>query len=186
MDVLPKIVYASDTRIQDIDNTLERWDQSYGVDLNPDFQRGHVWSLEQQQNFVSNFLRGFFPHQGVIIQFNSPSFLLNRKPICDGLDPSKILIVDGLQRLTALRRFVAGEITTREGVSHEMLEKYEVPVAETHVRMVILRIPSREKLLKYYLDINNAGTPHTKDELDRVRSMIAHTARSSEDLAPHA
>ena len=30
----------------------------------------------------------------------------------------------------------------------------------------------RKDLLKFYLDINGGGTPHSKEELDRVRGLM--------------
>lgn len=42
-------------------NQINSWmkDQlAAGLDLNPDFQRGHVWTLEQRSRFVEYLLRG--------------------------------------------------------------------------------------------------------------------------------
>lgn len=62
---------------------LQRWDK-YGLQLDPDFQRAHVWTEEQQIKFVEYALRGgvsgrdfYFnhPHElgfGLPIQADTP------------------------------------------------------------------------------------------------------------------
>ena len=41
-------------------STITRWekDEFLELQLNPDFQRGHVWSEEQQVSFIEYLLKG--------------------------------------------------------------------------------------------------------------------------------
>lgn len=67
------------------------------VDLDPEFQRGHVWSTEQQEAFMGHLL------SGGVVQPIVFSILGNR-------DIGKKVLVDGKQRLNAIRRWMNNEI----------------------------------------------------------------------------
>ncbi len=135
--------------------------KDYGLQLNPDFQRGHVWTEKQQIAFVEYILRD--GQSGRDVYFNNPSW--------HGGGKGEYVCVDGLQRLTALLRFVRNEIPAFGNLYSE----YEDP------RILSMRygifwhvndLKTRKEVLTWYLEMNEGGTPHTKDELDKVRKML--------------
>lgn len=65
------------------------------VILSPDFQRHEVWKLEQKSKFIESVLRGL-PLPPIYLKKNS-----------DG----RYIVVDGLQRTSALRDFMSGKLT---------------------------------------------------------------------------
>ena len=75
-----------------------------GLNLCPDFQRGHVWTEEQQIAWLEFFLRG--GNSGNVMYFNCPSW---HYPVKDGAY-NDYVCVDGLQRLTAICKFINNEI----------------------------------------------------------------------------
>lgn len=70
--------------------------KKYNLQLCPDFQRGHVWTEEQQSKYIEFILRG--GKTGRDFYFN-----WNRKT-------DELVCVDGLQRTTALLHFITGDI----------------------------------------------------------------------------
>ena len=50
--------YEVNIRLNHLEKTLKEYDEDYGLELNPDFQRGHVWSEEQQRAYVEFFIKG--------------------------------------------------------------------------------------------------------------------------------
>lgn len=75
-------------------------DMRLGWDLNPPYQRGSVWSPDQQRRLIYSLIRGI-PVGAITI---------NRRPV-DHLRPEQwIAVVDGKQRVTAIRSFVDGEL----------------------------------------------------------------------------
>ena len=38
--------------------TIDRYVKEYGLDLNPDFQRAHVWDMEKRVKYVEFILKG--------------------------------------------------------------------------------------------------------------------------------
>ena len=56
---------------------LNHYNESYGIDLDPDFQRAHVWAEAQQIAYVEYQLRGGISGKDIIIinyVYNEVSF----------------------------------------------------------------------------------------------------------------
>lgn len=155
-----------------IDSTLDSFRHDYGsLDLTPDFQRGHVWTAQQQTHFLENIFRGVVSSAGLLIQFNCPNW---DNPAYQGELPRGMQCIDGLQRLTAIRHFMAGGITPF-GLTLADLQgsRYSPQGALYRIKIAIHNFGSRADLLAHYLALNAGGTPHSADEIERVRSLLA-------------
>lgn len=142
---------------------IDTWIREEGLQLNPDFQRGHVWSEDQQVKFIEYVLRG--GKSGKILYFNNPSW--NRMKY-DGYND--FVCVDGLQRITAIRRFLNNEIRafgqfysefggTTDVVRHDMLVN-------------VNDLQTKREVLRWYIEMNSGGTPHTEAEIERVKRLM--------------
>lgn len=134
-----------------------------GLQLNPKFQRGHVWTEEQQISWLEFFLRG--GKSGNVIYLNNPSWHIS---IPEG-QYNEYVCVDGLQRLTAIRRFINNEIKVfgsyRNEYTDRMRNRYSIKVN-------INDLKSEKEVIKWYIDMNIGGTPHTSEEIERVKKML--------------
>lgn len=143
-------------------------DDDARLDLSPDYQRAHVWTDAQAEAFVG----------AVAESTPTPAIFIRR-----GAYPAPDQVVDGKQRLTALVRFVSGEIgaalsdgrrvmwadfdiVDRRFFLHNTVQV--VHLAETTTEADVLRI---------YLRLNKGGTPHTAEELQRVEELLAAAER---------
>ena len=137
----------------------------FNVDLNPDYQRGHVWTPEQQSKFVGAMIED---HE----QINP--IILND---VDRVTLNKTEVVDGKQRITAILAWIEGEINALcpcgDEVSHDSLDKIEKRALgmATTIQWRVVRL-DRKGVLDYYLRLNSGGTVHTQEELNRVRGML--------------
>ncbi len=117
-----------------------------GLDIDPPFQRAHVWTEAQQSAYVEYLLRGGEVSRLLIV--NAPHW---RESSYKGST-----LVDGKQRLEAVRRFMRDDL----------------PVFGTRLsEFKGVALESEAQLLDLYLAINAGGTPHTPEELDKVRAM---------------
>ena len=131
-----------------------------GLQLNPDFQRGHVWTTEQQESYIEFILMG--GKTGKNFYFNAP----NWPEIREG---DNYVCVDGLQRITAIQRFHNNEIKAF-GNYHK---DFTGPVRlDQWVSVYINNLKTRKDVLKWYIEMNSGGTPHTKEELERVKQLL--------------
>ena len=144
---------------------LERWIEDcardFGIVLEPDFQRGHVWTREQQCAYIEFMLRG--GRSSNELRFNCEDWMTG-----DMKEP--IVIVDGLQRVTAVREFLADGITA---FGHRLSE-YEGRLDPIRYRFHVLinNLPTRREVLRWYLEINAGGTPHSAEEIGRVQALL--------------
>lgn len=161
--------WQADYRWDKIEGNLEGLGVDYGgLELIPDFQRGHVWSKAQQVHFVENCLRGVVASNGFLIQFNCASWNDNVK----SLDlPSGLQCVDGLQRYIAITGFVKGEVKPF-GLSQDDLKNTQFHPSRFYMKVAVHCFTSRADLLAYYITINSGGTQHSAEEIDRVRQLL--------------
>ncbi|MBB4861483.1 hypothetical protein HNP46_000294 [Pseudomonas nitritireducens] len=144
------------------------------LDMNPDFQRGHVWTEAQQQLFVENIMRGIVPDSQKVLQFNCP--ILKSPKVVTNL-PNGLQCVDGLQRYTTALKFVRGEIKPF-GFTHKDLEGSSYDVRSKTLwefRVMVLDYSKKSDLLKHYLTHNRGGVIHSDDEINRVSALLAET-----------
>lgn len=138
------------------------------LDARPDYQRGRAWSDDQCSRFI-----GFLAEGG-----EAPPLWVQRWP---GVTSRPDELVDGLQRATAIGRFLRGEIPmeltdgTRvlladlSEADQRMLTRSSGP----HMEVRYIQCETRADVLRFYLRLNRGGTPHTDAEIDRVRGLLA-------------
>lgn len=95
------------TKTMSLDNIIKRLRENE-IDMAPDFQRqGNLWPIEKQSQLI----------ESVLIKLPLPAFYF------DGSNDNKWLVVDGLQRLSAIKNFVVDKSMALYGL--EFLKKLE-------------------------------------------------------------
>lgn len=158
----PRAHYECDVPWNHLEEWLRRQVEEGGLDLDPDFQRAHVWTPEQQRGYIEYVLQG--GEVGKQLIFN-----------CTNWDkfsePGVFALVDGKQRLEAVRAFMRDELTVFGG--NKCSEMGRFPVFDYTFRMRICKLDTRAKMLRLYLNINAGGTPHSFEEIERVKALLA-------------
>ena len=161
-------------RVGEIENTISIFVDDCSrhggrFDLEPDFQRGHVWDEGKQIAYVESFMRHTAP---ATFKFNCATY--NDFVQKGDLNPDDMVCIDGLQRITALRRFVAGEIKV---FGHDCAYFNDTPFSMQRMNytfiMEIFTFTHKKDLLQFYIDLNSGGVVHTQEEIERVRKMMS-------------
>lgn len=143
--------------------TIEDEIKEAGLLLNSDFQRGHIWTEEQQISWLEYHLRG--GKSGNTVYLNNPRWY------CGGMvKQGEYVCVDGLQRITAAQRFIHNEIKIFGSYYKEFEDS--VRVLPATMILVVNDLKTEKEVLQWYVDMNSGGTPHTNDEIERVKKMI--------------
>lgn len=79
--------------------------------------------------------------------------------------------VDGLQRLTAAQRFIHNEIRVFGSYYKEFEDSIRI-LKQTMI-LDVNDLKSEKEVLQWYIDMNAGGTPHTRNEIQRVKDMIS-------------
>jgi hypothetical protein len=160
----PSSAYEIDVHLGYLEEAVQRYGAEYGLDLNPDFQRAHVWTREQQAAFVVYLLQG--GPSARVLYF-----------ACHGwsrsVPMSPMVIVDGKQRLEAVLSFLRDEYPIHGRVCSKwtgrlrMHRGFKINIADV----------DRERTLRWYLALNTGGTPHTDSEISRVKELLRKEAK---------
>lgn len=150
-----------------MESWLKEADEDYGLYLEPPFQRGHVWTTAQREAYLKFFFSNATTSR--IIYFNCPDWWPNPAEIdCHGM-----YCIDGLQRLTTLRMFLRDEVKLFDKYLSEYQDAKEVLRHATHcLQFNVNNLPKMRDMISWYLDTNTGGTPHTAQEIARVRKLL--------------
>lgn len=157
--------YGVDVSWDYLEKHLEHWKSEgrvAGVDLDPDFQRDHVWTKEQQTAYVEFVLRG--GHSSRELLFNCKGWMRTFE--------GPFVLVDGKQRMTAARAFMKNEVPVFGGMVFGDFTD-QLSVGGPSFRMSVNNLKTRAEVLQWYLELNTGGTIHTSDEIEKVRVMLA-------------
>lgn len=136
---------------------LDRYAEIFDLDLDPKFQREHVWEEKQQIAYVEYILKD--GQGGRDIYFNAHGYGTTFE--------GTMTLVDGKQRLNAVLRFLNNEIPA----FGSLYQDYEDTISfKTSFSFNINKLSDRD-VLEWYISLNS-GIAHAKDEIDRVRQMI--------------
>ena len=153
-----------------LEATLEDWADRTGIpgclglNLDPDFQRGHVWDEAKQIAYIEFCLQeGSYSRT---ILFNHPNW--------QGSYRGEMVLVDGKQRIEAVRKFLRNELPVFGG---NRLSDFDDPKRllrsnGAYLAFGVNTLQTRQEILTWYLQINTGGVVHTQQELDKVRSML--------------
>ncbi|HFG7030766.1 TPA: DUF262 domain-containing protein [Acinetobacter baumannii] len=143
--------------------------------MNPDFQRGHVWTLEQQKFYIECLLKNLVPKAALTLTFNKP-FWTNPNFKNEPLNSQypQMVCVDGLQRFTAVEDFVNGKFNVFDDqVSFSSLKYTSFDLSRMKFHINFFEYNDPKDIIRLYLSLNTAGTAHSEDEIKRVRLLLA-------------
>ncbi len=130
------------------------------LNIEPDFQRIHVWTPKQQTRYIEFLLQGGNSSRDIYL--NCPGWLRSWE--------GPFELVDGKQRLRACLDFIAGTVSIFEGLFFgDFTDK---PTFSVTLRFHINNLKTRRQVLQWYLDLNSGGVTHTTDELAKVRKLL--------------
>ncbi|WP_324238285.1 DUF262 domain-containing protein [Okeania sp.] len=169
------------TREPTIEQLVRRINEK-ALDLAPDFQRhSDIWNDEVKSRLI----------ESIIIRIPLPAFYI------DGTNEENWLVVDGLQRLSALKQFIGNNLrlTGLEYLGNELNgtiykdldRKYQRRIEETQVTIYLISSGTPAKV-KYniFKRINTGGERLTPQEIrhalnpGKVLKLLAELAKSPE------
>lgn len=83
---------------------------------------------------------------------------------------SDFVCVDGLQRITAIQRFMNNEIPVF-GMFHFDFEG-ETDLIRHSMIFNINDLKTKKEVLQWYIQMNAGGTPHSAEEIERVKKLM--------------
>jgi len=143
-----------------LDSILYLLYRDTGLDLNPDYQRGNVWSLQQKRSLIESIFKNI----------DIGKFTIIRRPFKEDLE-HHYEVLDGKQRIIAISEFFEGRYIYR-GKRYQDLHPFD----QHHFRDYAISYAETEPLTneqkyRYFLKLNTTGQPHDQEHLNKVKEM---------------
>jgi uncharacterized protein with ParB-like and HNH nuclease domain len=163
----PFAPYRGDTYWNHLQSQLNEHANSkcYDLNLDPDYQRGYVWTMEQKIKYIEYQLQG--GTSGKEIYFNCPNWMrwdrYNKKY---GKNPT-LELVDGKQRITAILEFLNNKVKAFGKFFNEFedwntnMTGMGLPRLSIHIN----NLETEEEIVRWYLGMNTGGSIHTEADL---------------------
>jgi hypothetical protein len=151
---------------RDMSGLLNYYFQRHGIDLEPEYQRGNVWTIEQKRALIDSIFRNV--DIGKIAIIKRPWGDIPNTPAT----PKLYEMLDGKQRMTALVEYFTGQFDYRGKYFRDLclsdqnhFKHYTVAVAETNPL-------TNEQKYRYFLKLNTTGTPVDEAHMEKVAGML--------------
>lgn len=124
--------------------------------LNPDYQRGHVWTTEEQESYLLHVFSG--EDSGLDIWVNTYH------------ESGDVEVVDGKQRITAVIDFLNNKIQVNGMYWSDFDETY-LPDCYRFMwhRM---KMKTKSEVISWYIKLNSTGKSHTDDEINMAKKLL--------------
>jgi hypothetical protein len=159
--------YAVDVGWRYLEEWIRHHVDDYELDLDPDFQRAHVWTTAQQIRYVEFVLRG--GHSSNDILTNCVGWQRISKP-------GPYVLVDGKQRLTAALKFLRNEIPVFGHYYKDFTDR--LGYTDASFKWHVNDLETRAEVLQWYIDWNAGGVAHTDEEIEKVRKLLEEETKS--------
>ena len=156
----PRAHYQVNVSLDFLTEHIKHYEESYGFTMDPEYQRGHVWTMEQRERYVEHILMGGETGREIFINVRN----WNGRGGTEGVAE----VLDGKQRLTSLLMFMRDEVRAFGRLASE----YEGKPRRADIIWRVVDFNEIE-VLRLYVMLNAGGTVHTQEEIDRVRALIA-------------
>jgi hypothetical protein len=173
LQTLPKLTssptYRIDICLRYFVRTIDDYKKE-GLDIDPDFQRGHVWNDVQRTRWVEYLLKGGKVHHALMA--NQPDWM--------GTFQGEFVLVDGKQRLTATYDFLTNKFPVFCGLYGNPKGYFAEDIDpaclnNAHVPFAVNTLQTRKEVLAWYLELNEGAVAHTPEELARVKKLLENS-----------
>lgn len=143
------------------DTTVAAERQLLGFVL-PHWQRDEVWETERKQRFI----------EGIFLGLGTGTYVVHQSDWdANGTAPMSGWLIDGQQRLSAIRDFAFGDLTIFDGVRYGDLDPITLKRRFKHVVFPSIEVNYQgdEAVLRELYDrLNYGGVNHTQEDRDRL------------------
>jgi len=141
-----------------VDRLIRKYDLGE-LNLNPDFQRNEVWKIKQKSRLI----------ESILIKIPIPSFYI------DARDEANWIVIDGLQRLSTIIRYMKDEFKLKDieflkeldGKKFSELDRnFQRRIEDFKLTLYLIRPNTPEEIaLNIFTRINTLGEPLTQQEV---------------------
>jgi hypothetical protein len=140
----------------------------FGVKFDPDYQRGYEWDMEDKILLIDSIFNNIDIGKFALVQYDAKTWVKSG----NGFE-----ILDGKQRLHTLLDFYEDRFEWRGRTFSDLSSRDQNHFTGYPVLFAELKELSREKILRYFLQLNTFGKVMGQDHLTKVKEMLDDTAQ---------
>lgn len=131
----------------------------FGLDMDPDYQRGYVWTDEDKVNLIDSVFNN--------IDIGKFVFVHN-----EYMDEYLYEILDGKQRVRALLDYYENRFPYKGKYFNDLSLRDQFWFCQRTISVAEVDKTNRKALLQYFLMLNTAGKTMAKEHLNTIRQMV--------------
>ena len=152
---------------QTIESLIHRY-YNFGVDMNPDYQRGFVWTQEDKEFLIDSIFTG--------IDIGKFGFVRNNDEEWKKTGYS-YEILDGKQRLNTIIEFYEDRITYKGYTYSQLGWEDRYTFREHMVSVAEVKEFDRKSILESFLSLNRGGRVMDKSQIEKVEKMLENLSK---------
>ena len=135
----------------------------FGIDFNPDYQRGYVWTQEDKELLLDSVFKNIDIGKFVLIHLSDYEYFERGK---------SYEILDGKQRLSTLIEFYENRFPYKGKYYNDL--SYKDKRTFNHLTISVANVHETDKktVLKYFLMLNRTGRSMDKTHLEKIEQML--------------
>lgn len=137
----------------------------FGVNFEPDYQRGYVWDQTDKDSLLESIFMGAEIGRFVFKRIPDEEWIKNQSISYE--------IVDGKQRLLTLLSYYENRWPYKGVYFNQLSNNDRRCFLETYVAYSEIRDISKEDTLRLFIRLNRCGRPVSDDIIDHAKSMLA-------------
>lgn len=145
-------------------NSLDSLVYHAGLDTQPDYQRGLVWSLEDKQKLIDSIFKGVDIGKFVFIKRDYD----RKKNVSEHLYE----VLDGKQRVTTILEYLEDRFEYNGYKFSELHPRDQAHIRSYPISVADVTNPTKEQIYRYFLRLNVSGKPIDQKHLDHVSKLL--------------
>jgi hypothetical protein len=170
---IPQFKQNEDMRLQFYQTSISSFSSLvyyFGVNTEPDYQRGLVWTLEDKQKLIDSIFKGIDIGKFVFIQKDYDRKKNETEHLYE--------ILDGKQRLTTIMEFWEDRFQYN-GLFYSQMH----PIDQAHfdgysISQATVTNPTKEQIYRYFLRLNTGGKPMDESQFKKVEGLLTEEIKS--------
>mgnify|MGYP003290863381 CR=1 FL=1 len=141
----------------------------FGIDFEPDYQRGYVWEQEDKEFLLDSIFNNIDIGKFVLIRLSDEEW---------GERGLSYEILDGKQRLSTIIEFYENRLSYKGKFYNELGSKDRNVFKQHNVSFAEVDNVDKKSILKYFLMLNRTGKAMDKAHLESVESLLKDMEKS--------
>lgn len=134
----------------------------FGVDMDPDYQRGYVWDDSDREYLIESIFQNVDIGKFVFVHLDGDEWMKR------GVS---FEILDGKQRLNTLKMFYENRFSYKGKYFNDLSPSDRRAFMEHNISYADVASPSKKDIYRYFLKLNRGGRQMDKAHLDYVESL---------------